>query len=73
MNNDMLGSSTLVNDALDAPFELGPEVHGVAFAVVVIAVEEARRESIVAGEGCLSGVVIIPQRLGSDRDGAILL
>lgn len=60
----------MLNDALDAPFELGPEVHGVALAVVV---EGATRESIaVAGGGCLLGV-IIPQRLGNDRDGAILL
>lgn len=27
----MLGSSMLVNDAFDAPFEVGPEVNGVAF------------------------------------------
>lgn len=56
----------LLNDALDAPFELGLEL---AFVVV----EATRRESIVAaGEGWLLGE-ICPQRLGNDRDGDILL
>ncbi len=61
VNSDILGSSMLVNDAFDAPFELGPEANGVAFVVKFC----CWRESIeVDGDGRLG--VIIPQRLGND-------